>query len=398
MTLPTIKSLQIGMHWFSERPGGLDRVVQQLVATLPGAHVSVRGMVAGGPRAAEDTGGAMRAFAPAEQKLPGRLLAARRMVSELIREDRPDIIASHFALYAFPSLDRLRAFPTVMHFHGPWSDESLAEGSGGFGNAMKRRLEAAVYQRGTLHVTLSQAFADVLVSHYGVSPDTIRIVPGCVDVARFDVTETRASARAALGLPADRPIVLTVRRLARRMGLEDLIEAMTELRQSVPDALLAIVGGGSLAAELQARIDELGLQDHVRMLGRVSDDMLPLAYRAADVSIVPTVALEGFGLTTIESLAAGTPVLVTPVGGLPEAVGALSADLVLPAGGPRAIANGLSDALRGHLRMPGASACHAYARNGFDVPLMARRTAEVYREAMALYGQPRATQAATRAA
>jgi glycosyltransferase involved in cell wall biosynthesis len=387
MNKKEIKSLQIGMHWFPERPGGLDRVVQQLAATLPAAGVSVRGLVAGGDMAARDTGGAIRAFAPADGKLPGRLLAARRAVAECVRNDPPDVIASHFALYAFPSLDVLRRIPSVMHFHGPWSDESLAEGSGGLGNTLKRRLEAAVYGRGTLHVTLSRAFADVLETRYGVSPDTIRIVPGCVDVARFDLPISREEARARLDLPTDRPIILTVRRLARRMGLEDLIEAMVEVRKSVPDVLLGIVGGGGLADELKKRIVELGLDDNVKMMGRVSDDLLPLAYRAANVSIVPTVALEGFGLTTIESLAAGTPVLVTPVGGLPEAVGALAEDLVLPANGTRAIAYGLIGALRGRLRLPADPACRMYARAGFDVPLMASRTAAVYREAMAQFGR-----------
>ena len=63
--------------------------------------------------------------------------------------------------------------------------------------------------------------------------------------------------------------------------------------------------------------------------------------------MVPTVALEGFGLITVESLSAGTPVLVTPVGGLPEAVAGLSQDLVLPSTGANAIADGIDGALSG---------------------------------------------------
>ena len=66
---------------------------------------------------------------------------------------------------------------------------------------------------------------------------------------------------------------------------------------------------------------------------------LPLAYRAADLTVVPTVALEGFGLIAVESLAAGTPVLVTPVGGLPEVVAALSPALVLAATGSAPLAD-----------------------------------------------------------
>ena len=71
------------------------------------------------------------------------------------------------------------------------------------------------------------------------------------------------------------------------------------------------------------------MANHVRMLGSSRDADLPLYYRAADLSVVPTVALEGFGLVAAESLAAGCPALVTPVGGLPSVVADLSPDLVL---------------------------------------------------------------------
>jgi glycosyltransferase involved in cell wall biosynthesis len=98
--------------------------------------------------------------------------------------------------------------------------------------------------------------------------------------------------------------------------------------------------------------------------------------------VVPTVSLEGFGLTTIESLAAGTPVLVTPVGGLPEAVAPLSAELVLPSGGFHAIGEGIADVLLGRRVVPDAEACRAYARRHFDRPVVAAQVAQVYREAI----------------
>lgn len=64
-------------------------------------------------------------------------------------------------------------------------------------------------------------------------------------------------------------------------------------------------------------IVDRGLSDNVELLGFVPDDLLPHIYRAADLSIVPTQALEGFGLIALEALAAGTPVIVSPVGGPP---------------------------------------------------------------------------------
>ncbi|XXR45372.1 glycosyltransferase family 4 protein [Sorangium sp. So ce381] len=377
-----LTAFQIGMHWFPERPGGLDRHYHALAGALPGAGVAVRGMVAGSGAAAADTHGAIVAFAPPGASVPMRLLHARRTLREMLARNRPDVVVSHFALYTLPGLDLIRAYPTVMHFQGPWAAESQAEGAADLASRIQHRIEAAVYARCQLHIVMSMAFGRVLETRYGVDPARIRIVPGCVDAARFGVPMERRSARQALDLPTDRPIVLTVRRLVRRMGLGDLVDAMATVRKHVPDALLLIVGRGTIEAELRERIAAMGLQHHVRLMGALPDAQLPLVYRAADLSVVPTLMLEGFGLTTLESLAAGTPVLVTPVGGLPEAVSDLSGSLVLQASGVAALAAGLTDALRGTLRLPDAEACRAYARSRFDIPVIAAKTAQVYREAV----------------
>jgi glycosyltransferase involved in cell wall biosynthesis len=209
------------------------------------------------------------------------------------------------------------------------------------------------------------------------------VVPGCVNVDQFNLPITPGEARLKLQLPQGRPIVLAVRRLVRRMGLEDLIDAVKLLKKRVPDVLLLIAGKGRLQEELQTRISEAGLDDNVKLLGFVPDQHLAALYRAATISVVPTVALEGFGLITVESLASGTPVLVTPVGGLPEAVAGLSPNLVLRATGAEAIAEGLGAALDGSLKLPDAQACRDYARANFDNSVIAKRVAAVYSEAIA---------------
>ena len=383
MNTGSIKSLQIGMHWFPERAGGLDRMYYSLVGALPGAGVAVRGVVAGSPRVAEDTGGAIQGFGSAAQSLPLRLMAARRALRREVTRQRPDVISSHFALYTFPGLDVTRGIPQVSHFQGPWADESHVEGADSFGQRAKRYLEQSVYARSSRLIVLSDAFGKILTSRYGISPERVRVVPGCVNVDQFNLPITPAEARLKLQLPQGRPIVLAVRRLVRRMGLEDLIDAVKLLKQRVPDVLLLIAGKGRLQEELQMRINEAGLDDNVKLLGFVPDQHLAALYRAATISVVPTVALEGFGLITVESLASGTPVLVTPVGGLPEAVAGLSPDLVLPATGAAAIADGLRAALDGSLKLPDADACRAYARANFDNSVIAKRVAAVYGEAIA---------------
>ncbi|HTH58861.1 MAG TPA: glycosyltransferase family 4 protein [Paraburkholderia sp.] len=385
MSTPSIDSLQIGMHWFPERAGGLDRMYYSLVGALPGAGVGVRGVVAGSPKVAEDSGGAIQGFGSAARALPLRLMDARRALRREIRERRPDVISSHFALYTFPGLDVTRGIPQVSHFQGPWADESLVEGAATLAQRVKHSLEQSVYERSSRLIVLSNAFGEILTRRYGIAPDRVRVVPGCVDTAQFDPPCTQGEARMRLQLPQNRPIILAVRRLVRRMGLEDLIDAVKQVKPHHPDVLLLIAGRGRLADELQQRIDDAGLADNVKLLGFVPDAHLPSLYRAANLSVVPTVALEGFGLITVESLAAGTPVLVTPVGGLPEAVAGLSPDLVLPSTGAGAIAEGIDATLSGRLKLPTPDECRDYARSHFDNAVVAKRVAAVYAEAIAVH-------------
>jgi glycosyltransferase involved in cell wall biosynthesis len=228
---------------------------------------------------------------------------------------------------------------------------------------------------------LSRAFRDVLEQVYGIDAGRIHVIPPGVDLDRFRPGGSRAEAREALGWPTGRPIVLSVRRLARRMGLADLVAAVEIVRRRSPDVLLLIGGAGQLRSELQAMIQSRGLADHVRLLGRIADEQLPLAYQAADLTVVPSVAWEGFGLVVLESLAAGTPVLVTPVGGLPETVEELSPHLVLPEGGAAGVADGIARALDGTLPLPSTEECRAFARARYDWAVVAQRVAQIYRKA-----------------
>ena len=380
-------TFQIGMGWFPELPGGLDRVYYNLAAHLRREGIGVYGAVVGSPEVARSTEGEVIPFAALDDSLTTRLRKARSAIGRALETHRPDIIASHFALFTAPVLDKLRYAPLVVHFHGPWAQELTAEtGSGSFKGKLKHTagylIERLVYRRASRCIVLSRAFGDILVRDYYVPEDLIRIVPGGVDLARFLIPQSKAEARREFGVEPDRPIIVVVRRLARRMGLDHLIDAIAEVRLRYPDILLLIGGRGPMAAELKSRIEVKGLEKNVRLLGFVPDDKLALLYRAADFSVVPTIALEGFGLITLELLAAGTPVLVTPVGGLPDAVSALSADLVFASTAPEDIAQGVIEALCGRRRLPSRDECQAYISENFTWTKVAQRTISVYREAL----------------
>lgn len=382
MTVP-IRTFQIGLEWFPEQGGGLDRYYHDLVTLGHGDMLNMSGVVAGNHGAERETGGRITSFAPPSATLPRRLICARSAIRRGIAAQRPDLIASHFALHALPALDLIDR-PWVVHFHGPWAAEGhIQRGGRQVASRLQHWMERQVYRRADRVIVLSDAFAKLVHQDYGVEAERIIVVPGSIRVDRFDRPDvSRNDARGVLGWPRDRRILLSVRRLVRRMGLERLIDAMAFAVQRHPDVLLLIAGKGPEEVSLRERIVARGLADHVRLLGFVPDETLPLAYRASDCSIVPTIGLEGFGLIAAESLAAGTPSLVTPVGGLPEVVSPLSPSLVLSGAEVDQIAAGVLAWADGGLTLPEIEACRSYARRMFSWEAGITRLADAYRSVL----------------
>lgn len=154
--------------------------------------------------------------------------------------------------------------------------------------------------------------------HYGDPHGVIDIVPPAVEHAYFAPGE-RAGARAAIGLPIDRPVVLFVGRIQALKGPDVAIRAVAAMARR--DALLVIVGGASGSdgdAEMQRAVAlaaELGIADRVRFVEPKPHHLLSSYYRAADVVLVPSRS-ESFGLVALEAAACGVPVVATAVGGL----------------------------------------------------------------------------------
>jgi glycosyltransferase involved in cell wall biosynthesis len=372
------------MGWLPEgMSNGLDRVYHALMGHLPEVGVAVSGLITSANGKLKEPTPSIRSFSSATAPLPSRLLRMRKTLRAALAQQSYDLVASHFALYTFPVLDALRDLPLIVHFHGPWALESRVEGQHAWTVRAKALVEHHVYHRARRIIVLSEAFRDVLIESYGIAEEGIRIVPGGVEVGRYRTGLTRAEARRRLGWAQDRPIVLSIRRLVRRVGLEGLIDSMEHVRAQVPDVLLLIGGTGPIANELLTRIRAAHLERNVRLLGYIAEEDLPCAYRAADVSVVPTVALEGFGLVAVESLAAGTPVLVSPVGGLQEIVRDLAEELILPGTDPKQMGLYLKEVLEGHIPLPSDADCQAYARAYFDWTVIAAHVRRVYEEVAA---------------
>jgi glycosyltransferase involved in cell wall biosynthesis len=146
------------------------------------------------------------------------------------------------------------------------------------------------------------------------------------------------------------------------MGLENLIQAVASLRDRLPQLRLIIVGIGELESDLKALVNGLGVTNRVFFAGKVSEMDLPSYYQAADLFVLPTRALEGFGMVTLEALASGTPVLGTPVGGTVEILNRLNPDLLFADASPEAMAAKIGDfATSGKLTPRLRQACRDYA-------------------------------------
>ena len=376
-----MKTIQIGMGWFRDRAGGLNRYYYDCVNYFPSADIQFDGLVAGGANVESDSQGKVIAFAPSDASLFKRWLGARQSFKELTTQQDYDLIVSHFAFYTFPLLNIIGARPLVTHFHGPWSLESGVEANKSLAVKAKSWLEQSVYRRSQQFIVLSQTFRDILHQEYQVPLERINVIPGGVDLDRFNISISQAQAREKLGWDR-RPTIFCIRRLAKRMGLENLVTAMVDVCAKHPDTLLYIAGKGELAATLQAQIEELELGNNVRLLGYISDEDLPLCYRAANFSVVPTIALEGFGLIVVESLAAGTPVLGTPIGGIPEILRPFSEDLVFEGYRSQQLATGIIEALSSDRALPSSEACLEYVRQNYSWQEIAQKIKLVYQKAI----------------
>jgi glycosyltransferase involved in cell wall biosynthesis len=373
-----VKILQIGLEWFPEQAGGLNRYFYDCCHYLPAEDIQLDSLLAGSSKIHQDFASRVITVAPAKSSLVQRWWETRSHYHQLIAQGKYDLIVSHFPLYTFSILDQLGDIPLITHFHGPWALESDVEIKRPVSIWFKKQIEKTVYGRSEQFIVLSQTFRDLLHQEYQVPIEKIHIIPGGVDIARFNIDLSPAESRQQLNWHQDRPIIFCIRRLARRMGLENLITAMVQVRDRYPDILLYIAGTGALATALQDQIEACTLTNNVKLLGFIPDHLLPICYRGANFSVVPTMALEGFGLIVVESLAAGTPVLGTPIGGIPEILNPLAPDLIFAGCSPDDLATGIIETLSGERTLPSHQACLDYTQTNYHWQAIARKLKLIY--------------------
>lgn len=367
-----LRLLHVGMHAFGEFRGGGNRYLAELTRVLgsrPGISCEV--------------------LVAHERRLPDMPKIARvgvsvwRLMRLNIRAVRMirnvDVIDVHFGPYVVvPVLwARFTGRKVVVHFQGPWADEARAAGDASeFRWRLRRQIERVVYSQAHVGIVLSSAFGELLKA-YTSRPLIIAIPPG-IDYSRFREARPDHDDENY----EQQVYICCVRRLVPRMGVDVLIDAWAYMRNSFHNAggrqwRLTIVGDGPSRCELEERAAAQGVGESVTFRGEISDEELIDVYRGATVSVVPSIALEGFGLVVLESLACGTPVIATSVGGLPDALFALSPQCLCQPNDPVDLGEKLRKALCEPQWLPNSEECKQYSvRFSWDV--IARRHVELY--------------------
>lgn len=268
-------------------------------------------------------------------------LAAWPRLARLKREGRLDLIDAHFAYpdgYAATLLGRWLGVPVTITLRG--TEQRQARDP-----ALAPKLRAAL-ERATQVFAVSESLRQVALG-LGIAADKVQVVGNGVDLARFSPLP-RAEARAALGLAADVPVLVSVGGLCERKGFHRVIERLPALRERFPGLVYLVVGGpgpeGDLGPQLRAQVAAAGLDEAVRFLGALPPEALRGPLSAADVFVLAT-RNEGWANVFLEAMACGLPVVTTAVGGNAEVVCRAELGHVVPFGDGQALESAIADAL-----------------------------------------------------
>ena len=197
---------------------------------------------------------------------------------------------------------------------------------------------------GKLTIAISGPVRQHLLQDFRLPENKVRCIYNGIDTAYYavppDLAEIEAF-RKRWGIRLDQPVIGSIGRLAagRVKGFDTLLVAAYLLRRRTPTVQVLIVGDGPRRPFLEDVATRLGVQDQVRFVGEIQDIRVPLA--AMDLFVFASRWPEAFGLTLVEAMAAGKPVIGTEVGAVPEIIRHDLEGLLIPPDDPAALAEGI---------------------------------------------------------
>ncbi|MCH8923659.1 MAG: glycosyltransferase family 4 protein [Planctomycetes bacterium] len=337
---------------FPPKTGGSGRWFWEIYSRLPGDGVTV---AAGRDSRAEafDRGHDLRVVrVPLSMRRWGLrsvaglrgYAAAYRAVRRVVRQNRIEQVHCGRLLpegWIAWMLKKSCGLPYICYVHGEETNYGVA--SRELAWMMRRVIRGADYL-----IANSRNTARVLGDGWDVPDGKIKILHPGVDVQRFVPAARDEAVRAELGWDA-RPVVLTVGRLQRRKGQDQMIRAWGRIRQAVPDVLYAIVGDGDDREHLRRLIDEHDVADHVQMLGEIDDERMIQCLQQCDLFALPNRDVdgdfEGFGMVLLEAQACGRPVLAGDSGGTSETMRVGETGRIVPCDHPDPLADAVIELL-----------------------------------------------------
>jgi D-inositol-3-phosphate glycosyltransferase len=302
-----------------------------------------------------------------------------------------DLIHAHYWLSGLIG-ERLRSawggVPLVQMFHTlGHMKNAIARSPDEFATPARLAGETHIVQVADCLIAATPAEEEQLVTFYGADPAKIAVVPPGVDLQRFKPL-ARPAAMQAIGIPPQRKNILFAGRIEPLKGIDTLLEALALLQADEPhrldDVCVTIVGGDPWTpvpdaemGRLQAMAIELGLHDLVAFAGARDQELLPYYYAAAEMVVVPS-HYESFGMVALESMAMGTPVIASRVGGLAHLVVDGCNGYLVPAGDAPALAGRILDLLA---CVPGRAEMSRHARasaRGYAWSKIVARMLQVY--------------------
>lgn len=299
-----------GVLWTREwRPGGLEEVRRAI-----GGTTRIHSVLGWMPK-----------------HLRGPALAAAAILGAGKGQSTGDCMVVHTSVLGAAFMRRKDGRPQIYVFHASAGHELLVEAASRGRVPMSTKLKAAFLmqlerkciQSADAVVVLSEFSGKLLRElHPKILPQNIVVIPGGTNVSDFDseVEHHRKPTRSRR--------IVVLRRLEWRMGIDILLHAFAASRARERGWSVDIVGTGSQEESLRNLAENLGLSEKVTFHGRVSEERRAELLDAATLSALPTRALEGFGLATVEAMARGIIPIVTSAGASPEIVEILDHRLV----------------------------------------------------------------------
>lgn len=264
-------------------------------------------------------------------------------------------------LFATPAvvIAGLRNTPVIINYRGGNADPFFA-----------RAPQHVLYhlRRAALCVTPSAFLRRVFTAH-GL---TAEVIPNIIDLSRFVPAAQRPF--------GDAPRLIVTRNLEAIYDIPTAIHAFAEVRRHFPGARLTVAGSGPQWRDLQALVDQLGLQHSVHFAGRIDNAEIPALYAAADCLLNPS-TVDNMPISILEAFASGVPVISTCAGGIPDLVEHGVSGVLVPIGDPAAMAHAALQVLKdpsmaAALRAGGLAQVDKYAW-----PQVRRQWLDAYRRA-----------------